>query len=84
MGEIANHKLDLDIAMAVTEKESNELLLVQEAIKRIDEGVFGECVDCENQIDLDRLLANPVASRCFNCESHQEDSRGGKDSTPTL
>ncbi len=54
---------------------NRELLLVKkidEAIERIDEGTFGECESCEEDIEIRRLEARPTATLCIQCKEDQE------------
>jgi DnaK suppressor protein len=37
------------------------------ALARIDEGEFGYCEDCGDEIDLGRLELDPAATRCISC-----------------
>ncbi len=39
------------------------------ALKRMTEGKYGICVECESEIGEDRLIARPEASRCIKCQS---------------
>jgi RNA polymerase-binding transcription factor DksA len=39
------------------------------ALARIEEGTFGRCVQCSDDIDFKRLLAHPAATRCARCQS---------------
>jgi RNA polymerase-binding transcription factor DksA len=38
------------------------------ALRRMSEGVYGRCEDCEQEIPLGRLRATPQATRCVRCE----------------
>ena len=42
---------------------------IGEAQDRLIEGVYGRCVDCGEQVDLRRLVADPAIARCFACQS---------------
>ena len=37
------------------------------ALRRIEEGEFGKCIYCGDEIDVARLRANPVITRCMCC-----------------
>ncbi|MDP1538823.1 MAG: TraR/DksA C4-type zinc finger protein [bacterium] len=37
------------------------------ALKRMDDGIYGICVDCGNEINEDRLTALPHVSTCVSC-----------------
>ncbi|WP_344845485.1 TraR/DksA family transcriptional regulator [Nonomuraea dietziae] len=45
------------------------------ALRRLDEGSYGECVDCGKQVPEGRLEARPEAARCVQCQSRQERRR---------
>ena len=42
------------------------------ALRRIQLGVFGVCAACEEEIDDRRLVANPLADRCIECQEMVE------------
>ena len=48
----------------LVENARQELILIDAALARMDQGVFGECVDCGADIPYDRLEALPFAIRC--------------------
>jgi len=51
-------------------KATNKLLEDTEAaLRRIQEGSYGVCVDCLKEINVDRLVARPEASRCVGCQT---------------
>ena len=43
------------------------LVELDAALTRIEEGLYGTCVECRRRIDEDRLQALPGAVRCFDC-----------------
>ncbi len=45
---------------------------MQEAIKRMDDGVFGICDVCGGPISEKRLMARPVTTLCIDCKMKQE------------
>lgn len=49
-----------------------EIRACVEALHRIDEGDFGICVECGEDIELNRLNASPIASRCISCQTQDE------------
>ena len=51
---------------------SREIASVQRALKRIEEGTYGECVRCGDQIAPKRLEARPEAALCFDCASREQ------------
>ncbi len=57
---------------ALAERHGFELAEVERARQRLAGGVIGVCNDCGGDIAVARLLANPVAVRCIDCESRHE------------
>jgi len=48
------------------------LKAIEEALRRIDEGSYGICEDCEGEIPVGRLNAMPFALRCIECQEQYE------------
>lgn len=53
-------------------EESAELSQVEQALRRLDEGVYGDCVECGAPIAFQHLLAQPMACRCVACQHIHE------------
>jgi DnaK suppressor protein len=69
----------------LVENQRLELQLIDLALKKIDLGAFGRCIDCGTEIPFDRLQALPFATRCAECATRRElDVAGGSLSTPSL
>lgn len=56
-------------------RDLDELEVVNEALRRLDEGHYGSCVSCEEAIDFRRLMAYPAAARCMKCQVAFETQR---------
>jgi DnaK suppressor protein len=56
------------LAIRDVDRDSTLLREVKAALRRIRDGSFGVCVDCEQAISPKRLLAVPWASRCVQCQ----------------
>jgi DnaK suppressor protein len=57
-------------------QSSNErfvLQLVNEALQRVEDGTYGVCVSCENEIQQKRLEAVPWTRHCISCQERQEE-----------
>ena len=48
---------------------SNEIAAARRALERIDDGSYGECIRCGNEIAEGRLQARPEAALCIDCAS---------------
>ena len=45
---------------------------IEEALSKIDEGVFGLCEECGERISIGRLMVMPFAKVCVECKSRME------------
>lgn len=57
------------------EVESRELAAIDEAIERLDQGMYGNCSSCNKAIPLTRLRAVPYAKECIDCHRIAEKRR---------
>jgi DnaK suppressor protein len=67
MDEI-QYATERDLAIRNVDRESTLLRQVKAALRRIQNGDFGNCLDCEEAISLKRLAAVPWAARCIGCQ----------------
>lgn len=65
-----------DLAIALEERESAELVAIDAALQRIADGSYGLCADCGEAIANARLHATPTALRCVSCQSQTEQASG--------
>jgi DnaK suppressor protein len=74
-----------ELAIRNLDRESNLLRNVRAALHRIDEGTFGVCAHCEEDISLKRLNAVPWAAYCIQCQEIADRSQEeGTDSLDDL
>ncbi len=73
-----------DANMSELQDDTEEIRAIDAALERMDQGVYGRCLDCGGDIPLARLEAYPTAERCTECQARRENFRGGVDRTPTL
>jgi len=69
-----------DTGLAVADIKRRRLEALDDALRRIDEGVYGVCAGCGTEIDDKRLKAEPFAVFCVACQ--RESEKGAK--KPTL
>jgi RNA polymerase-binding protein DksA len=72
-----------DFEFAVIEYELKKLKAIEEALARIKAGNYGQCADCGDDIDIERLQAFPTALRCHDCQEQFEHTHR-QDPNPTL
>lgn len=57
------------------EREQSKLILIDKALSKFANGTFALCESCEDQIDLKRLIARPLATLCISCMEDNESGR---------
>ena len=57
-----------EFAVRTLERESKTLMQVGDALRRIDDGEFGSCIECDETISAKRLAAVPWAACCLHCQ----------------
>lgn len=67
-GDRASADLLADLGQAEIARDLREVDAVESALARIDAGTYGRCASCGSEIDLERLRANPTATRCTRCQ----------------
>jgi RNA polymerase-binding protein DksA len=67
-----------DLNIAALNRELEEFSDIQDALQRISQGTYGDCIDCGGEIQHARLKAYPTAKRCLRCQRHYEASHAGK------
>jgi len=68
----ASLESDRNFELRIRDRERKLLAKIQEAIKRIDDSVFGMCEVCGGEISEKRLVARPVTTLCIDCKTKQE------------
>lgn len=67
-----------DLSAARLEHEVRALQALENARLRLDDDDFGLCTECDAEIPVARLIANPVATRCVTCQSNFEHTHAGQ------
>lgn len=68
----ASNDRDRELALMFTDRERTKLVQIDEALKRIEEGGYGECDNCMDEIGEDRLKVMPFAQLCLSCKIELE------------
>jgi RNA polymerase-binding protein DksA len=66
----AESATSMDIAQVA--RHAEEIAHLDAALERLASGDYGCCVDCGDDITLERLSANPAAARCCECQERSE------------
>lgn len=73
LGDQASVETDRNFMLKLRGREQRLLKKIDEAIDRIESGVFGICDVCGEEIQIERLEARPVTTMCINCKTEQEE-----------
>ncbi len=71
-GESSEAGIQEDIEFALIQMKSETLNKINEALGRLEEGAYGNCFECGEEIAPQRLRALPFAVRCRDCEEARE------------
>jgi len=66
------HAAERELAIRNLDRESNLLRNVRSALRRIEDGSFGICLHCEEEISPKRLAAVPWAPFCIQCQEQAD------------
>ena len=71
-GDLATISHNKELLYYLHESDFQRLKSIQEALKRMDRGEFGECIRCGEEINEKRLAAVPWATMCITCQEQTE------------
>ena len=66
--DLAVRNYSKNVALAVSENETRQLALIDEALLRVEDDEYGLCLNCEKEINPKRLAAIPWARYCLPCQ----------------
>ena len=72
MADMASDVYERDLLLKLASGEREFLLQIDEALKRIEEGEYGICLECKKKITKTRLKAIPHTSHCRTCQEKEE------------
>lgn len=67
--DLAVRNYSKNVQLAVSENESRQLTLIDEALLRIEDDEYGLCQNCEKEVNPKRLAAIPWARYCLDCQA---------------
>jgi DnaK suppressor protein len=76
MAELGSDNFEQELTLSLLGSEKDALDQIDGALKRIEDGSYGQCEMCSGKIPESRLEAIPYAARCIHCASQQEESQG--------
>jgi|SRR5690349_17116015 len=72
-----------DLGATMVDRQIQEMREIEAARARINDGTYGECIDCGSEIPFERLLAYPTALRDVPCQTQYERNYA-QEGRPTL
>lgn len=67
------HYGQLDVSVTMRGKKGRLLRKYVEALRSIENGTYGICTDCEEEIPIERLKVRPQSQMCITCRKQQEE-----------
>jgi RNA polymerase-binding transcription factor len=81
-GDLATINHNKDILYHLHESDFQRLRFIEQALKALDRGQYGDCVRCGEDIDEKRLMAVPWATLCIRCQEEAEKEQTLSDLVP--
>lgn len=72
MADVATDNYDREFSLGLASNDRQSLYDLNDALKRIEDGIFGLCEDCKRLITKVRLKAVPQARLCVKCQEKRE------------
>jgi len=68
----ASHEAERSFELRIRDREHKLIKKIKKTLVRIDNGTFGMCESCEEEISIARLKARPVTTQCVECKTREE------------
>lgn len=72
MADVATDNYDREFSLGLASDERKIIYELDDALKRVEEGTFGTCEDCQAPIAKSRLKVVPYARLCIKCQEKKE------------
>lgn len=82
-GEVSESDLNQSTAFELADQQTHFIQEIDEALQRIEDGTYGQCVRCGKPLDEERLKAMPTAKYDAACQAAIEEAEG-INRTPSL
>jgi DnaK suppressor protein len=74
--DLATRETECTVYLRMRDRERILMKAIDQALARIEGGTFGVCVQCDEEIELERLKTQPVATHCLYCQTQHEVASG--------
>jgi DnaK suppressor protein len=75
MADVASDSFDRELSWDRASVEQKVLFSIDDALKKINDGVYGQCEGCDKKINKERLKAIPYAKLCRSCKELYEKNK---------
>ncbi len=72
IADLGSDTYQKEIAAYLTTQETQILMKIDKALRKIEEGSYGKCERCDKEIGIPRLEAIPYAEFCIDCQKELE------------
>jgi len=72
MADMASDNYERDFSMGLATEEQKTLFAIEEALKRVEDGTYGNCLQCGKKVLKKRLNAIPYTELCLECQKSKE------------
>jgi DnaK suppressor protein len=70
--DLASFEADRNFLLRIKDRERKHILKIKEVLKKIDDGSYGICEICGEDIDEKRLKLRPETTFCIECKTEME------------
>lgn len=68
----ASFECNMSTTLRIRDRESMLIKKIRKSLENIENGEYGICEDCGDEISIERLRARPVTSFCIRCKTKRE------------
>lgn len=75
--DVAASESNREFSLRLQERDRALVAKIRDALRRLGDGEYGQCVACGEDINPKRLMARPVATHCIDCKTAAEQLQYG-------
>jgi DnaK suppressor protein len=72
IGDMSSNSYNQEVLMYLSETQRSRVRDIDAALERMDKGVYGLCVRCEEEIPARRMEVRPFSRYCVDCKAEVE------------
>ncbi len=72
IGDMSSNSYNQEVLMNLSETQRSRVRDIDAALERMDEGVYGLCIRCEEEIAARRMEVRPFSRYCVDCKAEVE------------